>query len=101
MAAVESQMVQRDEFVAEIRERLLQAQALMKNQYDERHRDVEFSVGDWVWLCIHHHAATTVAGQTTSKLGPRFFGPYQVINHIGSVVYRLQLPAKANFMSLF
>lgn len=89
MAAIESQMAQSDEFLAEVRERLLQALAFKKNQYDEHCRDVEFLVGDWVWLHLHHRSTTTVTRQTPSKLGPRFFGPYKVINRIGLVAYRL------------
>jgi hypothetical protein len=36
----------RDEFLADVRERLLQAQAYSKKHYDAHHRALEFAVGD-------------------------------------------------------
>jgi hypothetical protein len=48
--AVQEQLRERDEFVLEIRERLKQAQQRYKGFYDRKHREVEFAVGDWVWL---------------------------------------------------
>jgi hypothetical protein len=35
-----------DEILAEVCQRLLQAQQLSKKYYDEHHREVEFAVGD-------------------------------------------------------
>jgi hypothetical protein len=43
-----------DEMLAEVRQRLLQAQQLSKKYYHASHRDLEFFVGDWVWLCLLH-----------------------------------------------
>jgi hypothetical protein len=38
----------RDEMLAEVRQRLLQAHQLSKKYYDANHRDLEFEVGSWV-----------------------------------------------------
>jgi hypothetical protein len=46
--AVQQQLQERDEFLLEIRERLEQAQQCYKGFYDQKHREVEFAVGDWV-----------------------------------------------------
>jgi hypothetical protein len=47
---VHNQMMDRDEFLAEVRDRLLQAQQQYKMFYDHHNRKVEFEVGQWVWL---------------------------------------------------
>ena len=79
----------RDEVLAEIRERLLQAQQLSKKYYDASHRDREFAVGDWVWLRLLHRAAQSLEPRAKGKLGPHYAGPFQVLERIGQVVYRL------------
>jgi hypothetical protein len=53
----------RDEILAEVRERLLQAHQMSKKYYDAHHREAEFAVGDWVWLHLLH--------RTTRSLDPR------------------------------
>lgn len=50
VAAVDQQLIDRDVFLSEIRERLVQAQVTMKAYQDRTRQDVHFSVGDWVWL---------------------------------------------------
>jgi hypothetical protein len=46
VAVVDRQFHDRDEFLAEIKERLLQVQALMKRTHDKQHRELKFAVGD-------------------------------------------------------
>ncbi|WVZ70688.1 hypothetical protein U9M48_019331 [Paspalum notatum var. saurae] len=92
VAAVDRQLQDRDLFLAEIRERLLLAQDTMKLQSDKKQRDLSFTVGDWVWLRLHHRTASAITAAGHSKLGPRFYGPYEVIERIGEVAYHLKLP---------
>jgi len=50
LPAVEKAMKDRDEFLSEVRDRLEQAQQQHKVAYDRRHRELQFSPGEWVWL---------------------------------------------------
>jgi hypothetical protein len=59
--ALDRQLLDRDTFLADICDRLLHAQELMKRQYDEKHRPAEFAVGDWVWLRLHQRMAAAMA----------------------------------------
>jgi hypothetical protein len=101
VAAVDQQLRDRDVFLAEIRDRLKLAQDVMKDRQDQKRRLVEFAVGDWVWLRLHHRTAVGITTAPSSKLGPRFFGPYQVVERIGLVAYRLHLPPKARIHDVF
>jgi hypothetical protein len=57
--------------------------------------------GYWAWLRLHHRVATGITNKSTSKLSPRYYGPYQVVDRVGPVAYRLQLPPKAKFHDVF
>jgi len=101
VAAVDRQLQDRDEFLREIRERLLLAQDIMKAQHNKNRRAVEFTIGEWVWLRLHHRAASSITSGHPSKLSQWFYGPFQVLERIGSVAYRLQLPANAKIHDVF
>jgi hypothetical protein len=86
------QLVDRDEFLLKIRERLEQAQMYHKLYYDKKHRDVEFQEGDWVWLKLLHRPVDSLDIKGKGKLGPRFDGPFKIIEKLGDAAYKLQLP---------
>lgn len=50
VAAIGKQLRGRNEFLAEIKDRLIPTQVTMKSYQDKRHREVAFSIGDWVCL---------------------------------------------------
>jgi hypothetical protein len=76
-------------FLAEVRDRLDQAQQHYKAIYDRKHRPLEFSPGQWVWLRLLHRPVASLQVQGRSKLGPKFFGPFKVLERVGDVAYRL------------
>lgn len=84
-----------------MRDRLLQAQSTMKAYQDKFRREVQFEVGDWLWLRLRQRTASGITGPSVSKLGPKFYGPYKVLERIGDVSYKLQLPARAKIHDVF
>jgi hypothetical protein len=94
-------MRERDEFLRDIRERLLQAQNSMKAHEDGQRRDIEFDIGEWVWLRLQHRPVASLVPASNAKLAPRFYGPYQIVERINAVAYRLHLPARARLHDVF
>ena len=79
------------EKVALIRQRLLSAQSRQKSYADVRRRPLEFEVGDHVFLKVMCKSGVVRFGKP-GKLSPRFIGPFEILERISIVAYRLALP---------
>ncbi|GFY85491.1 hypothetical protein Acr_04g0002290 [Actinidia rufa] len=89
------------EKVVLIRKRLLTAQSHQKSYADKRKRHLEFAVGNHVFLTISPKRGLMRFGHS-GKLSPRFIGPFEILDHIGAVAYRLTLPLRlANVHNVF
>jgi hypothetical protein len=99
--AVDALFRERDAFLMEVRERLLQAQQYAKRYYDEHHHNLEFTVGDWVLLRLLHCPMHSLAAQPKDKLSLWYASPFQVLERVGQVAYRLQLLAGARLHDVF
>ena len=75
--------------------KLKEAQDRQKSYANKRRKELEFQVGDLVYLKVMTYKG---AGRFTSrkKLSPRYVGPYKVIERVGAVAYKLDLPPKLN-----
>jgi hypothetical protein len=98
---VDQMLQERDLFLGEVRDRLLQAQEHARRFYDGRHRELEFSIDDWVWLRLLHRNAQSLVDHPKGKLGPRYAGPFRVIERVGTVAYRLELPKGTRIHDVF
>jgi hypothetical protein len=98
VAVVDVHLKERDEFLEQVREHLLLAQDVMKHHHDGKHRALGFDVGEWTWLRLHHRSGVRITPLRPTKLSPRFYGPYRVVERIGEVAYQLHLPAKSSEM---
>ncbi|KAK8638452.1 hypothetical protein V6N13_136874 [Hibiscus sabdariffa] len=74
-----------------IRDRLKQAFDRQKSYADRRRKDIEFAVGDQVFLKVSPWKKVLRFGRK-GKLSPRFIGPYRILERVGTVAYRLELP---------
>ena len=101
MAVVDAMLASRDEFLAEVRARLLQAQEHARCTHDAKHSPLQLSIGEWVWLRLLHPPTKALVPGGLGKLGPKFAGPYQVVEKTNEVAYRLALPAGARIHDVF
>ncbi|KAK8636992.1 hypothetical protein V6N13_064424 [Hibiscus sabdariffa] len=74
-----------------IRDRLKQAFDRQKSYADRRRKDIEFAVGDQVFLKVSPWKKVLCFGRK-GKLSPRFIGPYRILEKVGTVAYKLELP---------
>ncbi|KAJ8754502.1 hypothetical protein K2173_005663 [Erythroxylum novogranatense] len=81
VATVEQELLERDVMIKEIREKNQQAQNSMKRIYDAKHQEREFEIGYW--------------------LSPRYYGSFKVLQRIGAVAYKLDLPKNSRIHPIF
>lgn len=99
--AIAKALAERDEFLEDVRLRLEHAQQVAKQQYDRSHCAIEFKLGDWVWLRLHQRPHGSIPTAARGKLRQRYFGPYQIVQVINSVAFRLALPPGARLHDVF
>ena len=58
---------------------------------DNRCRDLQFKIGDQVFLKISPWKAV-LRFRRRGKLSPRFIGPYEIVSKVEPVAYKLKLP---------
>ncbi|GJW50957.1 hypothetical protein Tco_0092308 [Tanacetum coccineum] len=77
--------------VIQIKERLKTARYHQKSYANNRRKLLEFSVGDQVFLKVSPWKGVVRFGKK-GKLTPRYVGPFEIIERVIPVAYRLRLP---------
>ena len=71
--------------------RLLTAQIRQRSYVDKRRQPLKFEVGDHVFLKVMFKRGVVRFGKR-GKLSPRFTGPFEILERVGTIAYRLALP---------
>lgn len=77
------------------------AQSKMQEGANKHSRDVEYAVGDWIYLKLRPYRHRYVAKKRNEKLAQWYFGPYRVVERIGRVAYKLELPVHSQIHPVF
>ncbi|GJT83882.1 putative reverse transcriptase domain-containing protein [Tanacetum coccineum] len=83
------------EKISQIKDRLKAARDRQKSYANKRKKPLEFSVGEYVLLKVPPWKGV-VRFRKKGKLAPRFVGPFEIIERIGPVAYRLDLLEELN-----
>nr|GFA67110.1 hypothetical protein [Tanacetum cinerariifolium] len=77
--------------VAVAKEKLKEARTRQKSYADKHRRALEFQPGDHVFLKVSPARGVRRFG-IKGKLSLRFLGPFEILDRVGEVSYRLALP---------
>jgi hypothetical protein len=89
------------DIIRDMSAKLRKAQAQQKKQADKKRRNVEFQVGDKVLLSTKNISVDNQKRRPTKKFQPWFIGPYEVIEVVTPVSYRLRLPFSMRIHPVF
>jgi hypothetical protein len=64
----------------------------MKVQTDKRRTERSFNIGDQVYLKMQPHIQQSLATRSNQKLAFHFYGPFKILDRVGELAYRLDLP---------
>ena len=60
-----------------------------------------FQTWDLVMVKLQHYRQTSLASHRFQKLSQRYYGPFSIVEQVGSVAYRLQLPVTSKIHNVF
>ncbi|UTT89899.1 hypothetical protein NDA17_006194 [Ustilago hordei] len=80
-----------------LQEQIREAQRRSVDQYNRKHKNIEFKVGDMVYI----NRRNWKTQRPTPKLDTRFAGPYPVQERVGRQAYRITLPANLRVHDVF
>ena len=72
-----------------VKQHLLRPRARMKRQADKGLLERTFAVGDMVYLKLQTYILSSLVRRSTNKLSFQFFDPFQILEKIGSIAYKL------------
>ena len=53
---------------------------------------MHYTIGDWAYLNLQFYRKSSLFHKAHKKMAIKFFGPYQILEKIGTMAYKLDLP---------
>lgn len=68
---------------------------------NKKHTESDFFIGGWVYLRLQLYKQISLSLQSNFKLGPKFYGLYQILDRNGKVARELTLHKSALVNHIF
>jgi hypothetical protein len=88
-------------FIELLNKQLAREQNRMKFYADHNRTEHSFQVGELVLLNLQPYAHSSVVNRPFPKLAFKFYGPFAVLEKLGSSTYKLQLPENSLIHPVF
>jgi hypothetical protein len=99
---VEDHIEHQQQVLQMLKDNLTMAQNCMKQQANQHHSEIFFEVGDSMFLRLQPYKQMSLKqSKKDNKLSPKYYGPYKVLQEIGTMAYKLELPASSRVHPVF
>jgi hypothetical protein len=99
---VEDHIENKQQVLQILKDNLTMAPNRMKQAADQHHSERSFEVGDWVFLRLQPYKQMSLKqSKKDNKLSPKYYGPYKLLQKIGTMTYKLKLPASSRVHPVF
>lgn len=98
--AVDVMLREREVMNRVLKQQIEMAQNKMKLMTDKKRSDWEFNIGDQVLVKLQPYRQSSMH-KGNVKLQPKYYGPFEVVDRIGKVAYKLKLPEEAQIHDVF
>jgi hypothetical protein len=74
----------------------------LKQQAHQHRSEISFEVGDWVFLRLQPYKQMSLKqSKKDNKSSSKYYGPYKVLQNIGTMAYNLELPTSSRVHLVF
>jgi len=99
---VEDHIEHQQQVLQLLKDNLMMAHNRMKQEADHHHSERSFEVGDWVFLRLQPYKHMSLKkAKKDNKLSPKYYGPYNMLQNIGTMAYKLELHASSQVHPVF
>jgi hypothetical protein len=93
---VEDHIENQQQVIQILKDNLTMAQNHMKQQADQHRSERSFEVADWVFLRLQPYKNVFLKqAKKDDKLSTKNYGAYKVLQKIGTMAYKLEMPASS------
>ncbi|KAH0709565.1 hypothetical protein KY284_010992 [Solanum tuberosum] len=98
---IEAYLVDRDEALTLLQANLARAQNWMKGLADKSQRELNYQVGERVYVKLKPYRQNVVRLHQHPKLRKRYIRAFKILKRIGDVAYKVELPDDARIHPIF
>jgi hypothetical protein len=100
--SVEDHIKNQQQVLQIIKDNLTMAHNCMEQQLDQHRSERSFEVADCVFLILQPYKQMSLKQvKKDNKLSPKYYGPYKVLQKIGTMAYKLEFPASSRVHPVF